>query len=63
VSTEDSVLKAHHSAGLNRSRSRRRETCWLKASPVERTLREKPGVVAVVAVALVVLLIFSSRKK
>jgi hypothetical protein len=30
---------------------------------VERTLREKPGVVAVVAVALVVLLIFSSRKK
>ena len=34
-----------------------------KASPVERTLREKPGVVAAVAVALVALLIFSSRKK
>jgi hypothetical protein len=34
-----------------------------KAPPVERTLREKPGVVAAVAVALVALLIFSSRKK
>ena len=34
-----------------------------KVSPVERTLREKPGVVAAVAVALVALLIFSSRKK
>jgi Protein of unknown function (DUF3618) len=34
-----------------------------KATPVERTLREKPGVVAAVAVALVALLIFSDRKK
>jgi cytochrome c-type biogenesis protein CcmH/NrfG len=39
-----------------------------KATPVERTLREKPGVVAavavaLVAVALVALLIFSDRKK
>jgi hypothetical protein len=34
-----------------------------KAPPVERTLREKPGVVAAVATALVALLIFSSRKK
>jgi hypothetical protein len=34
-----------------------------KARPVERTLREKPGVVAGVVVALVVLLIVRSRKK
>ena len=34
-----------------------------KAPPVERTLREKPGVVAAVAVALVALLIAFSRKK
>ena len=34
-----------------------------KASPVERTLREKPGVVAAVTTALVALLIFASRKK
>ena len=34
-----------------------------KAPPVERTLREKPGVVAAVAVALVALLIGFSRKK
>jgi hypothetical protein len=34
-----------------------------KASPVERTLREKPGVVAAVATALVALLIFFSKKK
>jgi len=34
-----------------------------KAPPVERTLREKPGVVAGVLVALVVLLIATSRKK
>jgi Protein of unknown function (DUF3618) len=34
-----------------------------KAPPVERTLREKPGVVAAVVVALVVLLIVRSRKK
>jgi hypothetical protein len=34
-----------------------------KAPPVERTLREKPGVVAGVVVALVVLLIVRSRKK
>ena len=34
-----------------------------KVSPVERTLREKPGVVAAAGVALVALLIFSSRKK
>jgi hypothetical protein len=34
-----------------------------KAPPVERTLREKPGLVAGIAVALVVLLIATSRKK
>ncbi len=34
-----------------------------KAPPVERTLREKPGLVAGVAVALVVLLIVTSRKR
>jgi hypothetical protein len=34
-----------------------------KAPPVERTLREKPGVVAAVAVALVALLIFSSPQE
>ena len=34
-----------------------------KAPPVERTLREKPGVVAGVAVALVALLIAFSRRK
>jgi hypothetical protein len=34
-----------------------------KAPPVERTLREKPGLVAGIAVALVVLLIVTSRKK
>ena len=34
-----------------------------KAPPVERTLREKPGLVAGIAVALVVLLIVISRKK
>jgi Protein of unknown function (DUF3618) len=34
-----------------------------KAPPVERTLREKPGVVAAVVVALVVLLIARSGKK
>jgi Protein of unknown function (DUF3618) len=34
-----------------------------KAPPVERTLREKPGLVAGVAVALVVLLIATSRKR
>ena len=34
-----------------------------KAPPVERTLREKPGIVAGVAVALVVLLIVTSRKR
>jgi hypothetical protein len=34
-----------------------------KAPAVERTLREKPGVVAAVAVALVALLIFSSPEK
>ena len=34
-----------------------------KAPPVERTLREKPGVVAGIAVALVVLLIVTSRKR
>jgi hypothetical protein len=34
-----------------------------KAPPVERTLREKPGVVAGVVVALVVLLIVTSRKR
>ena len=34
-----------------------------KAPPVQRTLREKPGVVAGVLVALVVLLIATSRKK
>jgi Protein of unknown function (DUF3618) len=34
-----------------------------KAPPVERTLREKPRVVAAVAVALVALLIATSRKK
>jgi hypothetical protein len=34
-----------------------------KAPPVERTLREKPGVVAGVVLALVVLLIVRSRKK
>jgi hypothetical protein len=34
-----------------------------KAPPVERTLREKPGVVAAVVTALVVLLIVTSRKK
>ena len=34
-----------------------------KAPPVERTLRERPGVVAAVAVALVALLIATSRKK
>jgi len=34
-----------------------------KAPPVERTLRERPGVVAGVLVALVVLLIATSRKK
>ena len=34
-----------------------------KAPPVERTLREKPGLVAGIAVALVVLLIARSRKK
>ena len=34
-----------------------------KAPPVERTLREKPGLVAGIAVALVVLLIAISRKK
>lgn len=34
-----------------------------KAPPVERTLREKPGLVAGIAVALVVLLIATSRRK
>ena len=34
-----------------------------KAPPVERTLREKPGLIAGIAVALVVLLIATSRKK
>jgi transposase-like protein len=34
-----------------------------KAPPVDRTLRERPGVVAAVAVALVALLIATSRKK
>ena len=34
-----------------------------KAPPVERTLREKPGLVAGIAVALVVLLIVTSRKR
>lgn len=34
-----------------------------KAPPVERTLREKPGLVAGIAVALVVLLIATSRKR
>jgi Protein of unknown function (DUF3618) len=34
-----------------------------KAPPVERTLREKPGLVAGIALALVVLLIVRSRKK
>ena len=34
-----------------------------KAPPVERTLREKPGVVAAVATALVALLIFFSKKE
>ena len=34
-----------------------------KAPPVARTLREKPGIVAAVAVALVVLLVATSRKK
>jgi hypothetical protein len=34
-----------------------------KASPVERTLREKPGLVAGIAVALVALLIATSRKR
>ena len=34
-----------------------------KAPPVERTLREKPGVVAGVLVAVVVLLIATNRKK
>jgi len=34
-----------------------------KAPPVERTLREKPGLVAGIAVALVVLLIVTSRRK
>ena len=34
-----------------------------KAPPVERTLREKPGLVAGVAVALVVLLVATSRKR
>lgn len=34
-----------------------------KVPPVERTLREKPGLVAGIAVALVVLLIATSRKK
>ena len=34
-----------------------------KAPPVERTLREKPGLVAGIAVALVALLIATSRKK
>ena len=34
-----------------------------KAPPVERTLREKPGIVAAVAVALVVLLIATGRRK
>jgi hypothetical protein len=34
-----------------------------KAPPVERTLRERPGLVAGIAVALVVLLIATSRRK